>query len=195
MEAMTRFGGFLIAVGISLILTLLVAVLATSCKSLKLRDAFYQDTQKIETISAENTKSVYPLSGGCSCVAIGYKEGYTYLVSAQHCLHLSNPLVVQGLIVDKTWADVSHDIFFFRAHGKLNCAKVLKERLDYTDITVGWRDSEMVQLPHRAVPGQSGGAVFSGNQGVWGIVSTTGEGVAIYPALERMGLLWILEKN
>ena len=44
------------------------------------------------------------------------------------------------------------------------------------------------------MPGQSGGAVFTRDGKLWGVVSSTRSGVEIMPAIKRLGLEWILEK-
>ena len=36
---------------------------------------------------------------------------------------------------------------------------------------------------------------FTEDGALWGVVSTTGTGVSIYPALERLNLLWILDST
>ena len=66
------------------------------------------------------------------------------------------------------------------------------------DITLGYIEGNLNKkdfLTGKAVPGQSGGGVYSNKHGLYGIVSTTGEAVVIWSALVDLKLEHVTRTN
>lgn len=137
---------------------------------------------------------------GCSGVVIASRQGKSYVATAGHCVHRVNKRTSfkhegKTYLIIRTWCDKERDICFLEVEGSLPAAMLIKEKPENKiDTTIGFVDGKITRLSGRAIPGQSGGGIFTEDGSLWGVVSTTGTGVSIYPALERLGLLWILKK-
>jgi S1-C subfamily serine protease len=135
---------------------------------------------------------------GCSGVVIANKGGRSYIATAGHCAGSRQHGFDhngKSYRILKMWPDKERDICFLEVEGVLPTARrLLKNKpSNKVDTTIGFVNGRLTRLSGRAIPGQSGGGIFTEDGALWGIVSTTGAGVSIYPALERMGLLWILK--
>jgi len=173
-----------------------------SCQSVKPSDHYYSRTTPSSPVTQDEKDSVI-LYGGCSAVVLGYKDGKSYVATAGHCIDYAQRHKVKGvtvngtlMLVEKTWCDAERDICFISVIGKLtpykNLAKDKPPLQHGSDVIIGYVDDKMKITYGRAIPGQSGGGVFTPLGELWGVVSTTGQGVSIYPALERLNLLWML---
>jgi hypothetical protein len=137
---------------------------------------------------------------GCSGVVIASKGGKSYVATAGHCVNravLRNWIKYEGAShqILRIWCDKERDICFLEVDGTMPPVKrLLKDKPNNRiDTTIGFVDGQITRLAGQAIPGQSGGGIFTEDGSIWGTVSTTGTGVSIYPALERLGLLWVLK--
>ena len=142
-----------------------------------------------------------------SCVGIYYDEtkNQTYLATAFHIIKGNVKYVKQTEGIGKLFRIVkeySHptkDIGFLVVDGRLPTIPVYKgiPSSDY-DITLGYiegRFNGKAPLVGKAVPGQSGGGVYSNTKGLYGVVSTTGEAVAIWSAIVDLKLDNVIRPN
>lgn len=175
-----------------------------SCTSVKPSDHSYSRAKE-EPVVLQSQKDSIVLYGGCSATVIGYKDGVSYIATAGHCIDYAKRHHVKGIVingtlvkVDQTWCDEKRDICFISVTAELiPYRNLLRDKLVNAagpDVIIGYVDDKMTITFGHAIPGQSGGGVFSSDGKLWGIVSTTGSGVSIYPALQRLNLLWVLEK-
>jgi hypothetical protein len=147
--------------------------------------------------------------GWCSAVAIGVDKSakLTYAVTAKHCTTRSitqitfypmcggfkryNVLKVdKHPIKDFTLLTIDGIVDYTTSPYRL---VVPDTKDDYVIGFEGGSPSRKTINKNWAIPGQSGGGVFSPETGLYAIVSTNTEGVNIYKALQDMKMDWILD--
>lgn len=189
------------------LLTALTFILLIGCSTLKGRDVDYSNgkatqeqindvfTQHKDSVVAILSTSTDRAVGSGVCIGYNQIDNETYVVTAQHVMKLGVRKVLN------TELNQSFDITtMFRHPTKDMGVLVIKGRLPFTnvytgkplsdyDIIIGYIDGEFnkkLPLAGRAVPGQSGGGVFSNKVGFFATVSTTGDAVETWTALQEM---------
>lgn len=196
-------------------------VFLAACTSLKARDIDYRgknaSTWEASVILDKNPtwkiavfatlKEKDSKWGYGSCVGIGYdsKTNETYLATADHVIRGDVKYVKQTegegqlLKIVRVIKHPRKDIGFLVVNGRLPIIPVYEGvPLSDFDITYGYIDGDLKNKGLKigqAVPGQSGGAVFSNRHGLYGIVSTTGEAVVIWSALVDLKLEHVTRPN
>jgi len=204
------------------LLSILFLLLLAACSSVKGRDVDYRnqihaDKSQATTLVESHREwvdAVFAVKKAAdsnwafgSCVGIGYdsKANETYLATAYHIIDGNVHWVQQTdgegqlLQIVRTYNHPTRDIGFLVVKGRLPIVSVYKgvPSSDF-DVTLGYIQGEFKNkgaLAGRAVPGQSGGGVFSNTAGLFGVVSTTGEAVAIWPALVDLKLEHVVGIN
>lgn len=191
-------------------------VLLAACSSLKGHDIDYRNHSSVTmaivhkewndaTFACLKTDKSEWAYG--SCVGIGYDaaNNETYLATAYHIIQGGVKYVKQTEGTGQLFRivrQIGHprkDIGFLVVEGRLPILPVFQgiPPAEY-DITLGYIDGDFnkkLPLIGKAVPGQSGGGVYSNTNGLYGVVSTTGEAVAIWPALVDLKLDYVTRQN
>jgi len=169
-----------------------IVIIFSCSKSIKRSDIIYEKGQQELSLNINDWKaSVGMMQGGASCVAIGLKNNKTVLATADHVMR-NNPKFcvfdnIEYPIIDKI-CHPSKDICFFLIGEKVHYTTpkyILDSKMD---VVIGFVKKQKTVTNGRAVPGQSGGGVFDNNNGLYAIVSTTGTGVLIIPALQELNI-------
>ena len=171
---------------------IIICFLVFACvRSVKQSDIRYTTDGKVEPVPSTWKDVVGMMQGGASCVAIGLKNNKTVLVTADHVMRHNPKYCVFGDkqydIIDKI-CHPNKDICFFVINEKIQYLSPINILESKDDIIIGFIKKTKTTTLGRAVPGQSGGGVFSVGKGLYAIVSTTGSGVQILPALEEIGI-------
>lgn len=181
---------------LSISVFLIIILSCSSGRSIKSSDiAYSREGSNVQLNEIPNIwRSCIGKVGRASCVCIGNIGNQSVIVSADHVIRHNPEFVIFGdgkyKIKDVRCHDTK-DICVFYIDGLVPYLNPIdNDEPDDTDITLGFVNGFMVSRTGVAIPGQSGGGVFAKNKGLYAIVSTTGTGVKIIPALMELGVIW-----
>lgn len=188
-----------------LIALITLFIVGVACSSLRSRDVNYTkgnasperiaevlNTHKYSIVAIKRNINDKSAIGSGVCIGYATNENLTYVVSAHHVLKLGAKFIedTESGITSEITSMLIHkykDMGLFTVKGKFPITNVYRgtPKSDY-DIIIGYIDGDLskkLPLVGRAVPGQSGGGVFSNNGGFFATVSTTGDAVETWSAL------------